>query len=121
MAERCFHALDHDRLRFNDPTGRCAVASAGTVVLTRRLQTRQVSVNRPDADPARTSFAQPRFEAPLPGSQCDEPYQRLRCHRRRDANRRAACHRGASRARARLAYAYARHGETRRLAGGRGQ
>ncbi len=28
MAERCYHALDHDRVRFNDPTGRCAVASA---------------------------------------------------------------------------------------------
>jgi hypothetical protein len=29
LAERCFPALDHDRIRFNDPTGRCAVASAG--------------------------------------------------------------------------------------------
>ena len=29
LAERCFHALDHDRIKFHDPTGRCAVASAG--------------------------------------------------------------------------------------------
>jgi hypothetical protein len=29
LVERCFHALDHDRLEFHDPTGRCAVASAG--------------------------------------------------------------------------------------------
>jgi hypothetical protein len=28
LAERCFHALDHDRVRFRDLTGRCAVASA---------------------------------------------------------------------------------------------
>ncbi len=28
LAERCFHALDHDRVRFRDVTGRCAVASA---------------------------------------------------------------------------------------------
>jgi hypothetical protein len=33
LAERCFQALDHDRIRFNDPTGRCAVASAGTAVV----------------------------------------------------------------------------------------
>jgi len=33
LAERCFQALDHDRLRFNDPTGRCAIASAGTAAL----------------------------------------------------------------------------------------
>lgn len=33
LAERCFQALDHDRVRFNDPTGRCTVASAGTMVL----------------------------------------------------------------------------------------
>ena len=33
LAESCFQALDHDRLRFNDPTGRCAVASAGAAVL----------------------------------------------------------------------------------------
>ena len=29
LAERCFYALDHDRVRFRDITGRCAVASAG--------------------------------------------------------------------------------------------
>jgi hypothetical protein len=28
LAERCFHALDHDRVRFRDVTGKCAVASA---------------------------------------------------------------------------------------------
>jgi hypothetical protein len=28
LAERCFHALDHDRVKFRDVTGRCAVASA---------------------------------------------------------------------------------------------
>jgi len=33
LAERCFHTLDHDRIRFNDPAGRCAVASAGTAAL----------------------------------------------------------------------------------------
>ena len=33
LAERCFHALDHDRVRFNDRTGRCAVASTGTAAL----------------------------------------------------------------------------------------
>ena len=33
LAERCFQALDHDRIRFNDPARRCAVASAGTAVL----------------------------------------------------------------------------------------
>ena len=33
LAERCFQALDHDRIRFNDPTGRCAIASAGTAAL----------------------------------------------------------------------------------------
>ncbi|TQF16909.1 hypothetical protein FJV41_05685 [Myxococcus llanfairpwllgwyngyllgogerychwyrndrobwllllantysiliogogogochensis] len=33
LAERCYHALDHERIRFNDLSGRCAVASAGTVVL----------------------------------------------------------------------------------------
>jgi hypothetical protein len=31
LAERCFHALDHDRVKFRDVTGRCAVASAGAV------------------------------------------------------------------------------------------
>jgi hypothetical protein len=33
LVERCFQALDHDRIRFNDPTRRCAVASAGTAAL----------------------------------------------------------------------------------------
>lgn len=33
LAERCFQALNHDRIRFNDPTGRCSIASAGTAVL----------------------------------------------------------------------------------------
>jgi hypothetical protein len=28
LAERCFHALERDRVRFRDVTGRCAVASA---------------------------------------------------------------------------------------------
>ncbi|MFY0524329.1 DUF6310 domain-containing protein [Archangium gephyra] len=28
LVEQCFHTLDHDRLEFHDPTGRCAVASA---------------------------------------------------------------------------------------------
>jgi hypothetical protein len=32
LAERCFHALAHDRVEFHDPTGRCAVASAGAAV-----------------------------------------------------------------------------------------
>jgi hypothetical protein len=33
LAERCFHALDHDRLEFHDPKRRCAVASAGAAAL----------------------------------------------------------------------------------------
>jgi hypothetical protein len=33
LVERCFQALDHDRIRFNDPTGRCAVASAGAAAV----------------------------------------------------------------------------------------
>ena len=33
VVERCFHALDHERVRFHDPTGRCAVASAGAAAL----------------------------------------------------------------------------------------
>ena len=33
LAERCFHALDHDRVEFHDLTGRCAVASAGAAAL----------------------------------------------------------------------------------------
>jgi Family of unknown function (DUF6310) len=31
LAERCFHALDRDRVKFRDVTGRCAVASAAAV------------------------------------------------------------------------------------------
>jgi hypothetical protein len=33
LAERCFHALDHDRVKFRDVTGRCAVASAAAVAV----------------------------------------------------------------------------------------
>ncbi|MCY1017147.1 DUF6310 domain-containing protein [Pyxidicoccus sp. MSG2] len=33
LVERCFHALDHDKVRFRDPTGRCAVASAGAAAM----------------------------------------------------------------------------------------
>jgi hypothetical protein len=33
LAGRCFAALDHDRVRFNDRTGRCAVASTGMMAL----------------------------------------------------------------------------------------
>ncbi|HLL02271.1 MAG TPA: DUF6310 domain-containing protein [Myxococcaceae bacterium] len=33
LAERCFHALDHDRLEFRDATGRCAVASTAAVAV----------------------------------------------------------------------------------------
>ncbi|WP_342745486.1 DUF6310 domain-containing protein [Cystobacter ferrugineus] len=33
LAERCFHALDHDRIEFHDLTGRCAVASAGAAAV----------------------------------------------------------------------------------------
>jgi hypothetical protein len=33
LAERCFHALDHDRIEFHDITGRCAVASAGAAAV----------------------------------------------------------------------------------------
>ncbi|MCK8498647.1 DUF6310 domain-containing protein [Myxococcus fulvus] len=33
LVERCFHALDHDRLEFRDVTGRCSVASTGAAVL----------------------------------------------------------------------------------------
>ena len=29
LAERCYRVLDHERVRFTDTTGRCAVASAG--------------------------------------------------------------------------------------------
>jgi len=33
LAERCFHALDHDWIEFHDLTGRCAVASAGAAAV----------------------------------------------------------------------------------------
>ncbi len=33
LVERCFQALDHERLRFNESTGRCAVASAGAAAM----------------------------------------------------------------------------------------
>ena len=33
LAERCFHALDHDRIEFHDLTGRCAVASVGAAAV----------------------------------------------------------------------------------------
>ena len=33
LVERCFQALDQDRLQFHDTTGRCAVASAGAAAV----------------------------------------------------------------------------------------
>jgi len=33
LAERCYPALDHDRVEFRDVTGRCAVASAGAAAM----------------------------------------------------------------------------------------
>jgi len=33
LAERCFHALDHDRVRFRDLTGKCAVAVAPVIAV----------------------------------------------------------------------------------------
>jgi hypothetical protein len=33
LVERCFGALDHERIQFRDPTGRCAVASAGAAAV----------------------------------------------------------------------------------------
>jgi hypothetical protein len=33
LVERCFQALDHERIRFHDPTGRCAVAYAGAAAV----------------------------------------------------------------------------------------
>ncbi|WNG55412.1 hypothetical protein F0U59_11935 [Archangium gephyra] len=33
LVEQCFHALDHDRIEFHDPTGKCAVASAGAAAV----------------------------------------------------------------------------------------
>ncbi|WP_240487211.1 hypothetical protein [Hyalangium minutum] len=34
LAEQCFHVLDHDRVKFRDVTGKCAVASAGAAAAT---------------------------------------------------------------------------------------
>jgi hypothetical protein len=33
LAERCYQALDQDRIEFHDATGRCAVASAGAAAM----------------------------------------------------------------------------------------
>ena len=33
LAERCYHALDHDRVEFHDLTGRCSVASTGAAAM----------------------------------------------------------------------------------------
>jgi len=33
LAERCFHALDHDRVRFRDLTGKCVVAAAPAIAV----------------------------------------------------------------------------------------
>jgi hypothetical protein len=33
LAERCYQVLDHERVRFRDTTGRCAVASAGAAAV----------------------------------------------------------------------------------------
>ncbi|SET02324.1 hypothetical protein SAMN05443639_101928 [Stigmatella erecta] len=33
VVERCFHALDHEKIRFRDPTGKCAIASAGAAAM----------------------------------------------------------------------------------------
>src|SRR3712207_5580626 len=33
LAARCFHALDHERVRFHDVTGRCAVAQVGAAAV----------------------------------------------------------------------------------------
>jgi hypothetical protein len=33
LAERCYHALDRDRVKFRDVTGRCAVASAAAAAM----------------------------------------------------------------------------------------
>jgi hypothetical protein len=33
LAKRCFHALDHEKIRFQDVTGRCALAAAGVAVV----------------------------------------------------------------------------------------
>jgi hypothetical protein len=34
LAERCYHALDHDRVKFRDVTGKCSVASTGAAAAT---------------------------------------------------------------------------------------
>jgi hypothetical protein len=33
LAEQCYHALDHDSVKFRDVTGKCSVASAGAVAV----------------------------------------------------------------------------------------
>lgn len=33
LVERCYHALDHDRIEFRDVTGKCSVASAGAAAI----------------------------------------------------------------------------------------
>ncbi len=33
LAERCYQAIDHDRVEFHDPTGRCWVASTGAAAM----------------------------------------------------------------------------------------
>ncbi|WP_095961615.1 DUF6310 domain-containing protein [Corallococcus macrosporus] len=33
LVERCYHALDHDRVEFRDVTGQCSVASVGTAAI----------------------------------------------------------------------------------------
>jgi hypothetical protein len=33
LAEKCYHVLDHDKVRLRDVTGRCAVASAGAAAV----------------------------------------------------------------------------------------
>ncbi|ATB35724.1 hypothetical protein CYFUS_001138 [Cystobacter fuscus] len=33
LAERCYQALDHDRIEFHDLTGKCSVASAGAAAV----------------------------------------------------------------------------------------
>src|SRR5690242_12977320 len=33
LAERCYHALDHERVEFHDTAGRCSVASAGAAAM----------------------------------------------------------------------------------------
>ncbi|MBM7113933.1 DUF6310 domain-containing protein [Archangium primigenium] len=33
LVERCFHALDHDRIAFHDSTGKCGIASVGAAAV----------------------------------------------------------------------------------------